>query len=241
MNIYKITHFYTISNSVNDKIKMSVSFFLDKNFKVTEASTTSINGDYGLITGNAYWKFNDFVGNKADAGAEVILYSMDTIRGNLVFEATTDVQGNYKIENIPPGEYFLMVRSTNATDCPEVHLARFKTYSAYLRDIHGFDLEEYSSDLKEISVLDSLAGLVLTSVDYKNLKYGDAQKALDSFNRYSKLRREKANELINSFPDDFKRKIKLYTGYSYAYDFDVIYVEENKVNNHISDFGVTCI
>jgi hypothetical protein len=49
---------------------------------VNDANTKSINGDYGTLTGNAYWKYNNYVGNKPDAGAEVTLYSLDTARGN---------------------------------------------------------------------------------------------------------------------------------------------------------------
>jgi len=195
---------------------MTISFFFDKDFKVNEISTKSINGDYGSLTGNAYWKYNNYVGNKPDAGAEVTLYSLDTIRGELQFSATADIQGNYKIDKIPPGNYFLIVRSKNATDCPDVHLGNIRIHSTYFKQLFDFDLDKYEKQIQEISKLDSLASFALTTDDKG---YGSNSRALDSYYKYKKQSRDKANELFKLFPDDFIRKIKLYTGYSNAFDF----------------------
>jgi hypothetical protein len=96
-----------------------------------------------MLTGNAYWKYNNYVGNKADAGAGVILLSLDTIRENQKFDATADFQGNYKIERILPGRYFLIVRSKNATDCPERHLTNLALYSSQIKQLFGFDISNY--------------------------------------------------------------------------------------------------
>lgn len=233
ISVYKITHNYSIVNSDKDKVKMTVLFYLDKDLKVTETNTKSINGDYGTLTGNAYWKYNNYVGNKADAGAEITLYSLDTIRGNLKFEATADVQGNYKIEKILPGSYLLIVRSENATDCPDRHLSKLRIYGNEIKQLFDFDIEKYKTQLDEINVLDSLASV---SLNDKN-----PSKALDGYYKYSEQSRNKANELLKSFPNDFKWKINLYTGYSNAYDFSIIRIEEDKTENIITDFGITCI
>jgi hypothetical protein len=238
ISLYKISHIYNITNSDKDKIKMTIYFALDKDFKVNEANTKSINGDYGSLTGNAYWKYNNYVGNKPDAGAEITLYSLDTVRGDLKFEATADVQGNYKLDRIPPGEYFLVVRSENATDCPDNHLRNLRIYSPYLKKLFGFDLDNYSEQMQAIFKLDSLASAALTADDKG---YGSASRSLDGYYKYQGESRDKANELFKSFPDDFTRKIKLYTGYSNAFDFGTIYIEENKSTNEITDFGITCI
>ena len=48
-SLYKISHVYSITNSDKDKVKMTISFFFDKDFKVNEISTKSINGDYGKV------------------------------------------------------------------------------------------------------------------------------------------------------------------------------------------------
>jgi hypothetical protein len=233
-SLYKITHFYYITNSDKDKIKMIVSFYLDKDLKVNDANTKNINGDYGSLTGNAYWKYNDYVGNKPDASSEVTLYSLERIRGRLKFEATADIQGNYTISRIPPGKYFLIVRSNNVTDCPDSHLSNLRFYSPYLKQLFGFDLNKYNNQMKEIFSLDSLASVAMTSNE-------GASRAIDEYYKYKEQCRDKANELFKSFPSDFKRKIKLYTGYSNAYNFETIQIEEGKSTNQITDFGITCI
>lgn len=219
ISLYKITHIYSITNADKDKVKMTISFYLDKDLNVNKANTKSINGDYGSLTGNAYWKYNNYVGNKADAGAEVMLFTLDTIRGDLRFDATADVQGNYKIDGIPPGKYFLIVRSKNVTDCPDSHLSNLNIYSSYLKQIFGFSMDKYDNQLKEIFKLDSLAEAALTE---ESIGYGSASRTLNLYYKYKEQSRDKANELFKSFPVDFISKVKLYSGYSNAYDFETI-------------------
>lgn len=240
ISLYTITHFYTIMNSDKDKAIMTVSFYLDKDLKVNKTNTKSLNGDYGILTGNAYWKFNNYVGNKADAGAEVTLYSLDTIRGNLKFETKTDIQGNYKFEKILPGNYLLIVRSKNATDCPDAHLSNLMIYGNKIKQLFGFDIHQYKSQLDEINVLDDQY--------YQSNEEFPSTGTLDQMNEsiaktkaISKERNEKIQQLFSLFPDDFKIKIKLYSGYSNAYDFSTIQIEEGKTENIITDFGITCI
>lgn len=238
ISLYKISHIYGITNSDKDKLKMAITFYLDKDLNVIKSSTESINGDYGRLTGNAYWKYNDYVGNKPDAGAEASLYSLDTFRVDLKFEAIADVQGNYKIERIPPGKYFLIARSKNATDCPDSHLNNQRIYSSYFKQLFGFELSKYKQQVQEIFKIDSLAAAALTADEKGN---GSASRALDGYYKYKEQSREKANELFKTFPEDFTRKIKLYTGYSNAYDFETIHIYEGKSANKITDFGITCI
>ncbi len=240
ISTYKITHNYSIVNSDKENVKMTISFYLDKDLKVTETNTKSINGDYGTLTGNAYWKYNNYVGNKADASAEITLYSLDTIRGNQKFEATADVQGNYKIEKILTGSYLLIVRSKNATDCPDGHLSNLRIYGDEIKQLFGFDIEKYKTQLDEINILDSL---YFKSNDNfpSNGSLSQMTASIAKTDAISKQRTEKIEKLFETFPDDFKSKIKLYTGYSNAYDFSMIRIEEGKVENIITDFGITCI
>lgn len=239
ISLYEITHFYIITNADKEKVKMSITFLLDKDFKVNEPSTKSINGDYGTITGNAYWKYNNYVGNKADAGAEVFLYSLDTIRGNIKYETTADVQGNYKLEKVLPGRYLLIVRSKNATDCPERHIQNLVIYADKMKQLFGFNIDKYKTQLDEINKLDSTYTAIL--LDNNESKYGGLFNKIDKYTTIEEEMRKKSAQLIESFPDDFKTKIKLYTGYSNAYDFTTIEIEEGKTKNVNTDFGITCI
>lgn len=240
ISLYKITHFYTITNSDNDKAKMTVSFYLDKDLRVTKTNTKSINGDYGTLTGNVYWKYNNYVGDKADAGAKITLYSLDTIRGNLTFEVTSDVHGNYKIEKILPGSYLLIVHSKNATDCPDEHLSNLRIFSDEIDQLFGFDIEKYKTQLEEIDDIDSLYSKSVYDFP-SNGSLSQMTTSLDKTNRISKQKTEKIENLFEAFPDDFKFKIGIYTGYSNACDFSIIQIEENKTENIITDFGITCI
>jgi hypothetical protein len=240
ISLYEISHIYSINNSDNEKVKMTIAFYLDKDLKVNRTNTTSINGDYGILTGNAYWKYNNYIGNKPDAGCEIELHSLDTVRGNLKYSASTDVQGNYRIEKAFPGWYLLVVRSNNATDCPEKHLSNLKIHKAEIKQLFGFDLNKYQAQLDELSVLDSLYSKNVDEFP-SNGSISQMTANLNKTNAIEKERREKAEKIIESFPDDFKRKIKLYSGYSKAYDFKTIRIEEGKTENNISDFGITCI
>lgn len=235
-----ITHFYSVTSSENEKVKMTITFYLDKDFKIMEPTPTSLNGDYGSLTGSAYWKYNDYVGNKADVGAKVVLYSLDTIRGQLKYETAADVQGNFKFEKILTGKYFLMVQSKNATDCPESHLMNFEMYSTPIKQLFGFDIQKYKTRLGDINILDSIYRKTIMEFP-SNGTY--AQMAANS----SKVEvlgadiREKSDKLIDTFPDKFKSDIELFTGYGKAFEFTNIKIEENKSVNQNADFGITCI
>ena len=239
ISIYKITHIYSITNSDKDKVKMAISFYLDKDLKVNRANTKSINGDYGTMTGNVFWKYNNYIGNKADAGATIELYSLDTSRSDLKYGASADVQGNYRIEKVLPGSYFFVVRSKNTTDCPEQHVLKIKIYEDYLKQIFGFDINEYKTQMDEITSLYNAFAEIIADSDEK--KYGGLSKKIDKYTAIEKEMRDKAEKLLGVFPDDFKKKIHLYTGYSNAYDFKVIEIEEGKIENKNTNFGITCI
>lgn len=238
ISYYRVNHVYNVTNSENVKVKMQVTFYLDQNLFVNETKSKSINGDFGVVTGNAYWKYNNYVGNKADAGTEVSLFSLDTARGDLSFKATADVQGNYKIEKVPPGKYLLLVRSNNATDCPDAHLHNIIMYSSYFKQLFGFDIESYVDQIAEIDRIDSLAGVALTT-QYSG--YNSASKSLDAYYKFKEQSREKTEKLFELFPNEFKRKIKLYTGYSNASEMKVIFIEDGETENTVTDFDITCI
>ena len=94
-------------------------------------------GQTGILTGNVYWKYNDYVGNKGDAGAEVLLYS-DSLSNPRT--ATCDLQGNYKIDGLQPGNYLLVIKSHNTTDnwfhdIIEIHFANWLHYTGFRSDL----------------------------------------------------------------------------------------------------------
>ncbi len=236
---YGITHFYSIKNSDNVNVKMTVSFYLDKNFKILKTYPKSINGDYGTMTGNVFWKYNDFVGNRADTGAEVVLYSLDTIRSGLKYEAKVDLQGKYKFDKVLSGNYFLIVRSENVRDCPDKHIQNFENYSYEMNQLFGFSTNKYKKQLDEINRLREL--YTKTLIDEDVSKYGGLSNQITKYTNLENEIRDKSIKLIEKFPEDFKSKIKLYSSYGNSYDFSIIEINENNNTDEISDFGITCI
>jgi hypothetical protein len=82
-------------------------------FLVTTLILFSCGPNYGSLNGNAYWKYNDYVGDKPDPGTEVYLFPWDSSKE--VYETTCDVQGNFMFDKIVTGDYILVAISKNTT------------------------------------------------------------------------------------------------------------------------------
>lgn len=237
--LYSIEHIYYILNNDKDKAKAKIVFYLDEKFSVTKIGyDKNINGDYGTLTGNVYWKYNNFVGNKPDVGSDVVLIPTDTSIVKDKFEATCDVMGNFKIEKIPSGRYFMIVTSENTKDSPIGHIRKLIIYQDNIKEIFGFDINSFKNELTEIKKLDSLYAKNINDFDSK-WSLSKMQQNINISNKLEKELMEKSETLINSFPKDFISKIKLYTPYSYSYDFGTVFIEGNKSVNEVIDFGTT--
>jgi hypothetical protein len=237
---YSITHYYTVINSNNERVKMSVKFRFDEDFNVVDESVSkSINGEYGSLAGIVYWKYNNYVGNKPDIGADVRLFSLDSIRGRVKYETSVDAEGKYKLEKILPGRYLQIVRSKNATNCPEEHLSSLTRYSDEIKELFDFDINKYKSQLNDIKNLDSLYSAIV--LDDEISKYGGLSQKMEKYSIIEREIRDKAEILINSFPLSFTSNFGIYSAYSYALDIRLVWIEEDKIETKDTDFGITCI
>lgn len=86
----------------------------------------------GTVTGEVTWLYNNFIGNKPDKGAPVILIStkvkslpdrlgygislenLDLPEG--VYTTTVTGTGNYTFDNVPIGDYYLVIISNNTNE-----------------------------------------------------------------------------------------------------------------------------
>ncbi|MEI9920358.1 MAG: hypothetical protein WDO14_16420 [Bacteroidota bacterium] len=236
---YEINHTYTVVNANGETVPMSITFLLNKDYKVTKTVSKGVNGDYGSLSGNVYWKYNDFIGNRADAGAVIKLYPLDSVRSSTKYTAIADLQGNYKIDKILPGRYLVIITSKSTTACPEKHLRMIGNYADVIKEVFDFDIADYEKSIDEISVLKSKSESVL--LDFNSKKYGGASERMGTYYELESLMRDKANDLINSFPSKFRSALPLYTGYSYSNDFEVVIIEEEENKVMTSDFGTTCL
>lgn len=90
--------------------------------------------EYGTIKGTVTYKYNNYVGNRGDTGATVILFpnmtgyntkEYDNGRACLGFQGnyesgimvtTCDGSGEYIFDNVPAGRYYLLIISKETTD-----------------------------------------------------------------------------------------------------------------------------
>ncbi|UTN02344.1 carboxypeptidase-like regulatory domain-containing protein [Flavobacterium bizetiae] len=196
---------------------------------------TSCTKKPGTLTGNVYWKYNDYVGNKPDASSKVNLYSITD--KNITFETSTDVAGNYKIEEIPPGKYLLVIRSGNTTDSPKDHLNNLSNHAIDIKTVFGFDIQTLKKEIKEIDNLEQEYQDVLVSEDKGT--YESLTRKIDKYEKIKKEFENKSSNLISKFPSDFKSKIDLYSGYDKSLHFANIEIKEQKTTNENVDFGIT--
>lgn len=148
--------------------------------------SNTINTDYtgdqepktetGSIKGNVTWQYNDFIGTKPDVGAKVFLiptsfndkdYTFSDIKSyailgdipegsNLQF-VTVDGYGNYEINDIPIGEYFVVISSKNTMRSESERVWHKPTLSMILgyegfQEFERVNLDLYKSLIKKIEI-----------------------------------------------------------------------------------------
>ncbi len=191
----------------------------------------------GGLTGNVYWKYNDYIGNKPDSGAKIKLIPFDKTQKDSIFEATADLNGNYIINDIPTGKYFLIVESENTRDNPKEHLENLQIYTKSFKELFGFDLQKYSKEIGEIENDYKKYTDILSDSD--NDKYGGISNKIEQYQKFEKKALEKSANLIDKIPSEIRFKIGLLTGYSSSLDFHIVEIKEGKTENIVTDFGVT--
>ncbi|WP_396192379.1 carboxypeptidase-like regulatory domain-containing protein [Flavobacterium sp.] len=191
----------------------------------------------GTLTGNVYWKYNNYVGNKPDSGAEITLYAINKSQRDSIFKATADVNGNYTINDIPPAKYLLVIRSKNTTDSPLDHIQNLKICSNDLKNTFDFDINNFSKNLEEIDAAYKKYETILIDSDIE--KYGGLSNKINEYEKYQKIAIDKSSDLIDKFPTKVKLKLGLFTGYSKSLYIQNIEIKEEKTVNKNTDFGTT--
>jgi len=192
---------------------------------------------YGSMTGNVYWKYNNYVGNKPDAGSKVYLYPNK--KDGKALEATADVQGNFKFDKVETGEYLLIVVSENTTNSPEDHVRELQNNSYYLKDFFGFDFSSVLPDKqKEVKLRDSIIWDMRTKNNDDN-SGSKFLKQLDIIRKKEDTLKDVAAEIIKALPVDLTMKFGILTSYGNKFEIKRVTIEKDKATTEVIDFGIT--
>ena len=104
--------------------------------------TSCFKGD-GKLSGNAFWKFNNYVGNKPDAGTEIFVFSKDNLNKEPL-KAVCDVNGTFLIDKIPSGEYIVLASSK------AVNSSTYDFVYQYINSLNDFPFKLKSETPKAI-------------------------------------------------------------------------------------------
>ena len=169
---------------------------------------TSCSKPTGSLSGNLYWNYNDYVGNKPDAGAKIKIYSLENNTSDSLYSIITDINGNYKIENIAEGKYILIANSKNTFSSPRTLLENLQLHSKELEKIQiRLDIENQIEPLKNLKLLTDLTS--------------------DKPSEFQKNNRE-LNDRMSTIIQNFTPKEKQKLGLDMSFD-NSIYIKEFKV------------
>jgi hypothetical protein len=176
----------------------------------------------GELNGNVDWKYNDLVGNKPDAGAQIRLFSIENpLADEPKYSHTTDINGNYKIENIEAGEYIIIANSKNTFSYPRTQIENLRTHSKELVTIGiNLSVDDLLFPLQNLTLLTDLS-----AEDPK-----EYQKHSEDLNK-------RISKLISDFPESYKMKFGWTNGYNNSIYIKKIKIESGRSSIENIDFG----
>lgn len=186
----------------------------------------------GTLTGNVFWKYNNYVGDKPDAGAEVYLFPSDTTKD--VLSATCDVQGNYKFENIPSGKYLLVIKSKNTNSNGDDNYDYLKFHQAETEKYFGFNIQKINPSLN-----DSIVSL-RRARDTLMFKIGKSIKEIQSSGLSIFRVKDAIERLLQEIPNN-ERYEYTYIKYPQLSKTKIkeIEIKPTETTNIVTDFGAT--
>jgi len=186
--------------------------------------------EYGSLKGNVYWKYNNFVGNRPDAGSDVYVYSVDdSVR---IYATKTDVRGDYSIDSVPVGYYLVVIKSentrTDAYDCFS-ELNRNKRFidSVFRIDITSI-LNRYNDKIESLKEQAS-----------KGLTDNEGMKALNAYQTFNDSAAVYCEKAIDSLPKKIKSEFIIIGEGGPKLDIKSVSIQKGKTENIITDFGIT--
>lgn len=184
----------------------------------------------GSISGNAFYHYNDYVGDKPEAGATVYLFADSVHPGS---STQCDVQGNYRFDKVKPGQYLLMVVSYNTYDDGYFILSELKSQQGRYRRFLGFDIGDLGQCYDSIAILDT----ALTRAMEKKLSAKKSMQAMDAGLKaiHDQTRRavDEAYHRTSFYP-----KLAM-GGLLHKIYFSIVSVDVDENKTVISNFGIS--
>lgn len=176
----------------------------------------------GSVSGNAFWKYNEYVGNRADAGDTVYLIPAED--PSTFKSAATDLTGNFKFENVKHGKYLVVIISSNTLQPVELNIKSTHVYRKYfnsaLLDTVVIKYQEYDVATKAKAKIKEL----------KHKRKNVEAKEKEYFTSVV--------ELGFSNPPSFSLRLGAHP-YSPKLFFKEIQVTPNETQSIVADFGLT--
>ena len=190
---------------------------------------SSCKNGHGTLEGNVYWKYNNFVGNRPDAGSTAYLYPF--AKNSKPIQETVDVQGNFQFDKVNTGDYLLIVVSKNTTASPAEQTKELLNHSTDIKKIFGLDINLMApQNVKKFKYEDSV--FYSLKIDFNNnIKAGIAEsKKHEEASNFFAGRIVKAIPVNNELAQyALSNKIKI----------EKVTIEKDKTNKEVIDFGVT--
>lgn len=222
----------TNHNFNNHQTHMKKIFIL----AVSALAIVACSKEPGSVSGSVFYKYNDYVGNKPDAGSTIKLYNVDKSAEPAKYEVTTDVQGNYKISGVVPADYLLFIQSKTTTAKATDVLSQLSANAKEAKEVFGVDAEKISKQIEELKVIE-----VKQTEAYANaMEHLDAgDKYVKEYGQHIKDSKAKLNSILDALPKDMQNLLAISEGYGPKLEIKKVTVAEAKDSQNNTDFGIT--
>jgi hypothetical protein len=187
----------------------------------------TIQAQNGSIAGNVFYKYNDFVGNRPDAGATVKVFPLANPAS--FKKATVDLQGNFAITNLDTGKHLVIVISKETNQDPYLGYFAFVVYGKYIDKYFGFNPKTIDTALQN----------AIESKHQEYFEYGVTKKA--NFKKIEKTKTE-IMEMVFKFFNELPLEKMVNTGITLPTDnfqLQELVVNDKPSEKLIIDFGIS--
>lgn len=84
----------------------------------------------GSLEGMVYYEYNNYIGNKPDIGAEIILYEIND-KNHIKYSTVVGFDGVFKLNDIKIGHYLMITRSHNTNELSKYSIIKIIDYKKH--------------------------------------------------------------------------------------------------------------